>query len=182
MDRVTERGLSGLWKELATLLPQPTASGSASAGRPDSDDDDCDVVPAAALPDDLHPDQALVKFFPQGTIQTMKIGMKLRLLRKVLSQIDTCSSGEEVLKTIIVKDAIDWISGVWNDTSAETIQKCFAKASFIAFDGFERQDTDSTETVTRDQESLITEVTASLRDMMHNPWTYINGQELDVLR
>ena len=112
----------------------------------------------------------------------MKIGMKLRLLRKVLSHIDICSSGEEVLKTINVKDAIDWINGVWNDTSAETIQKCFAKASFIAFDGFERQDTDSTETVTRDQESLITEVTASLRDMMHNPWTYINGQELDVLR
>ena len=60
VERVTERVLSGLWKELATLLPQPTASGSASAARPDSDDDDSDVVPAAALPDDLHPDQALV--------------------------------------------------------------------------------------------------------------------------
>ena len=68
VDRVTERALSGLWKEWETLLPQPTASGSASVGRPDNDDDDCGVIPAAALPDDLHPDQALVKFFPQGTI------------------------------------------------------------------------------------------------------------------
>ena len=54
VERVTERVLSGLRRELATLLPQPTAS--ASAARPDSDDDDCDVVPAAALPGDLSPD------------------------------------------------------------------------------------------------------------------------------
>ena len=60
VERETERALSGLWKEWETLLPQPTASGSASAARPDSDDDDCDVIPAAALSDDLHPDQALV--------------------------------------------------------------------------------------------------------------------------
>ena len=55
VERVTERVLSGLQRELATLLPQPTAS--ASAARPDSDDDDCNVVPAAALPGDLSPDQ-----------------------------------------------------------------------------------------------------------------------------
>ena len=54
VERVTERVLSGLRRELATLLPQPTAS--ASAARPDSDDDDCDVVTAAALPGDLSPD------------------------------------------------------------------------------------------------------------------------------
>ena len=54
VERVTERVLSGLRRELATLLPEPTAS--VSAARPDSDDDDCDVVPAAALPGDLPPD------------------------------------------------------------------------------------------------------------------------------
>ena len=59
-----------------------------------------------------------------------------------------------VINEIEVKD--DWISGAWNDTCTE---KCFAKARFIGLDGFELQDTDSTET--SDLESLITEVTAS---------------------
>ena len=74
-----------------------------------------------------------------------------------------------MLKAINVKDAIDW-----NDKSAETIQKCFAKSGFIGFDGFERQDTDSTETVTSDLELLITEVTTSLGYDAPSVDAYIN--------
>ena len=65
VERVTERVLSGLRRELETLLPQPTASGSATAAHPDSDDDDCDVVPAAALPGDLLPDPPATVTSPQ---------------------------------------------------------------------------------------------------------------------
>ena len=65
VERVTERVLSGLRRELETLLPQPTASGSASAAHPDNDDDDSDVVPAAALPGDLLPDPPATVTSPQ---------------------------------------------------------------------------------------------------------------------
>lgn len=89
-----------------------------------------------------------VKFFPanctselqpmdQGIIQSMKIGYRKRLLKKVLSQVDTCSSGDEVVKSINVQDAIDWISQAWAEVRPDTIRKCYAKAGFVSFDGFE---------------------------------------------
>ena len=65
VERVTERVLSGRRRQLGTLLPQPTFSGSASAAHPDSDDDDRDLVPAAALPGDLLPDPPATVTSPQ---------------------------------------------------------------------------------------------------------------------
>ena len=82
VERVTERVLFGLRRELETLLPQPTVSGSASAAYPDSDDDDCDVVPAAALPGDLLPD-------PPATVTGPLLPAYLLISLKLVSSVDT---------------------------------------------------------------------------------------------
>lgn len=117
-----------------------------------------------------------VKFFPanctselqpmdQGIIQTMKLGYRKRLLKKVLSEIDTCSSGEEVVKSVNVKDAIDWISQAWAEVRPDTISKCYEKAGFMPFHGFGRdsqQDETTSEGADGEMEQLISDVTESL--------------------
>jgi hypothetical protein len=94
----------------------------------------------------------------------MKLGYRCRLMKKVLSQIENCTTGQDVIRGINVKDAIDWIGGAWKDVRPETIQKCYGKAVFKGFDSFTDSEASGSErdNVFNELETMMTEVRDSL--------------------
>ncbi|KAI6652943.1 Tigger transposable element-derived protein 6 [Oopsacas minuta] len=82
-----------------------------------------------------------LKFFPanctsqlqpmdQGIIQSMKLSYRKILLMDVLSRVESCDSGQGLIKSITVKHALYWAAQAWENVKSETIQKCFAIAGF----------------------------------------------------
>ncbi|XP_066268105.1 tigger transposable element-derived protein 4-like [Branchiostoma lanceolatum] len=95
-----------------------------------------------------HPDIELVnvelKFFPpnttsklqpmdQGIIQTVKLKYRKRQLRRILQELesDRVSTGPQIAKRLTLLEAIQWVKQAWDETTPETIQKCFGKAGFL---------------------------------------------------
>ena len=70
------------------------------------------------------------------------MGYRKRLLRCILAKTQTDMSGEHVIKSITVHDAIYWISNAWCDVTPDTIQKCYARCGFTFFDGFDADNSD----------------------------------------
>jgi hypothetical protein len=80
----------------------------------------------------------------------------------VLASKETCTTEDEVIKSINVKDANDWISAAWKETTPVTIEKCFRKSGFLAFDGF---DSDSV-TSAMDSDSVSDNDFSDLENLM----------------
>ena len=111
----------------------------------------------------------VVKFFPanctselqpmdQGIIKTLKTGYRKRLLRSVLAKIDSGETGDALVKSISVLDAVFWIGQAWNDVQPETIQKCFSRCGFNFFDGFASNDED----IPNGLQPLIDDITSAM--------------------
>ena len=94
----------------------------------------------------------VIKFFPanctselqpmdQGIIKKLKTGYRKRLLRRVIAKIDSCETGDELVKSVNVLDAIYWVAQAWQDVTQETIQKCYARSGFEFLEGFESFET-----------------------------------------
>ena len=66
----------------------------------------------------------------QGVISNLKRLFKQRLLRHVLSKIDTASNVNEILKSVNVLHAVQWSSNAWDQVQPTTITKCFVKCGF----------------------------------------------------
>ena len=99
----------------------------------------------------------VIKFFPanctselqpmdQGIIKKLKTGYRKRLLRRIIARINSVETGDKLIKSVNVLDAIYWVAQAWQDVTQETIQKCFACSGFEFFEGFESFETpDSTD-------------------------------------
>ena len=94
----------------------------------------------------------VIKFFPgnctselqpmdQGIIKKLKTGYRKRLLLRVIAKIDSCETGDELVKSVNVLDAIYWVAQAWEDVTQETIQKCYARSGFEFLEGFESFET-----------------------------------------
>jgi hypothetical protein len=92
-----------------------------------------------------HPDIQLrdvkLQFFPinttsrlqpldQGIIKNMKVHYKKRLLRHVLAHMDVVSLAQEVIKSVTVLHAANWIAQAWKEVTPQTIMNCFGKGGF----------------------------------------------------
>ncbi|XP_053545444.1 tigger transposable element-derived protein 4-like [Bombina bombina] len=66
----------------------------------------------------------------QGVIYTMKTHYRKLLLQSLVANISTTQNVHQLVKSITVLDAVNWISMAWKSISADTICKCFVKAGF----------------------------------------------------
>ena len=73
----------------------------------------------------------------QVIIKKLKIGYRKRLPRRVTAKIDSCETGDELIKFVNVLDAFYWVPQAWQDVIQKTIQKCFPRSGFEFFEGFQ---------------------------------------------
>nr|CAB3266957.1 tigger transposable element-derived protein 4 [Phallusia mammillata] len=66
----------------------------------------------------------------QGIIQKLKHRYRGRMLQKVSTLIEANerATAAEVVRSVSIADAVNFISASWNDVSVETIQSCFFRA------------------------------------------------------
>lgn len=94
---------------------------------------------APSHPQDLELSNTTVKFLPANTtsvlqpldlgiIKNIKCHYRTRLLRAVLSKVETASSAAEVAKSVNCLDACHWIRDAVRDVKPLTVQRCFGKA------------------------------------------------------
>ena len=67
-----------------------------------------------------------------GIIKNFKVHYCKRLLYHILTNIDTCSTAHDNIKSVTILDAIRWVALAWEKVSPETIQKCFRKAGILS--------------------------------------------------
>ncbi|GBM56296.1 Tigger transposable element-derived protein 6 [Araneus ventricosus] len=98
---------------------------------------------ATSHPDDLKFKNINLVFLPpntismlhpldQGIICSFKVGYRKLLLRHVLSQISSCKSSKELVKSISVLDAISWTMSALKKVEPGCVLKCFKKAGFLS--------------------------------------------------
>ncbi|GBM38546.1 hypothetical protein AVEN_110211-1 [Araneus ventricosus] len=68
----------------------------------------------------------------QGIIRSFKVGYRELLLRHVLSQISSCKSSQELVKSISGLDAISWTTSALKKVEPGCVLKCFKKAGFFS--------------------------------------------------
>ncbi len=69
-----------------------------------------------------------------GIIPAFKARYKKRLLQFILSEMEEkAGNAGNLLKSVTVLQSIYWAVSSWEETKAETIQKCFRKAGFLPF-------------------------------------------------
>lgn len=94
---------------------------------------------APSHPQDLNLTHVTLRFLPAGTtsvlqpldlgiIKTMKGYYRTRLLRAVLSKIETSSSASETAKATSCLDACHWVAAAVKNIRKETVVRCFQKA------------------------------------------------------
>ena len=66
-----------------------------------------------------------------GIIKNFKVHYRTRLLRFVISKIETCTTASEVTKSINILHAIRWVAQAWEAVKPEIIKKCFRKAGVL---------------------------------------------------
>ena len=66
-----------------------------------------------------------------GIIKNFKVHYRIRLLRFVISKIETCTTASEVTKSINIPHAIRWVAQAWEAVKPETIKKCFRKGGVL---------------------------------------------------
>ena len=66
-----------------------------------------------------------------GIIKNFKVHYRTRLLRFVISKIETCTTASEVTKSINILHAIRWVTQAWEAVKSETIKKCFRKGGVL---------------------------------------------------
>ena len=64
-----------------------------------------------------------------GIIQNFKVHYRHLVLNYVVSKIDECETVSDVIKSVSILVAIRWVATAWRKVKAETISKCFRKAS-----------------------------------------------------
>ena len=93
---------------------------------------------APSHPHDLQLSNVTMQFLPanttsvlqpldSGIIKNIKCHYRKRLLRAVLSKIETASCAAEVAKSINCLDACHWVNAAVNDVKSSTVQNCFRK-------------------------------------------------------
>ncbi|GBO40723.1 Tigger transposable element-derived protein 6 [Araneus ventricosus] len=98
---------------------------------------------ATSHPDDLKVKNINLVFLPpnttsmlqpldQGIIRSFKLGYRKLLLRRVLSQISSCKSSEELANSVSVLDAISWTTSALKKVEPGCVLKCFKKAGFLS--------------------------------------------------
>lgn len=66
-----------------------------------------------------------------GIFKNFKVHYRTRLLRFVISKIETCATASEVTKSISILHAIRWVAQAWETVKPETVMKCFRKAGVL---------------------------------------------------
>ena len=94
--------------------------GQCSQPSPDQTLQCCDQV----LPCQLH---IRTQPMDQGIIKKLKTGCRKRLLSRVIAKIDSCETGDELVKSVNVLDAIYWVAQAWQDVR----QKLFRSATLV---------------------------------------------------
>ena len=62
-----------------------------------------------------------------GIINSFKSKYRKKLVRNVVSRIDTGKTASDIVKEVDVLRAIQWIQQAWDEVSELTITKCFEK-------------------------------------------------------
>ena len=65
-----------------------------------------------------------------GIIKQVKSPYKKALVRYIAARIGECNTAYELLKTIDIHDAFQWVHTAWMQVSSETIKKCWNKCGF----------------------------------------------------
>lgn len=89
-----------------------------------------------------------------GIINAIKAKYRVRVLRKLLSQMNSAENIADMVKSITVLDAIYWLSSSVHELATSVVPNCFRKAGFTI---------NSSEDVPMDEEDLPLSV---LRDLM----------------
>ena len=66
----------------------------------------------------------------QGVIQNVKTLYKKRLLRHVLTRVDSSASLKDIQANVSVLDACQWISSALKEVKDSTVNKCFKRCGF----------------------------------------------------
>ena len=82
----------------------------------------------------LPPNTSVLQPLNLGIIKTFKVHYRKFLMRFVLSNIDTCASASEVVKSATILHAVKWVAEAWKNMHELTIKKCFRKAGILAQD------------------------------------------------
>lgn len=66
----------------------------------------------------------------QGIIQTFKLRYRKMQMQKLVSKMSGVVSVRDLIKSLNVLDAVNWINMAVKEVKRSTVQKCFAKAGF----------------------------------------------------
>ena len=66
-----------------------------------------------------------------GIIQSMILSYRKLFLLDVLSSVDSCDSGQGLIKSITVKHAMYWAAQTWENVKSETISEMFCKCRIL---------------------------------------------------
>ena len=67
----------------------------------------------------------------QGLIRNVKVHYRKLLMQSLLTNMDCTSSGSEPARTVLVLDAVIWISQAVKTLLPETATRCLKKAGFF---------------------------------------------------
>jgi hypothetical protein len=72
---------------------------------------------------------SVLQSMDMGVIYTFKLHRRF-MMQFFISNIEEADSAYELARSVLVLDAVNWIGLAVKNTEAETVKKCFAKASF----------------------------------------------------
>ena len=66
-----------------------------------------------------------------GIIQNFKVKYRKRLIKYVLARVNEKKSASEIVKSLNVLQAIQWVQESWKDVTNATIKNCFEKCGIV---------------------------------------------------
>ena len=66
-----------------------------------------------------------------GIIMNFKTCYRKLFMRYIVTKIDKCSTATEIVKSITILRAIQWIAEAWKSVDPAVITKCFRKAGIL---------------------------------------------------
>ena len=66
-----------------------------------------------------------------GIIQNFKVKHRKRLIKYVLARVNEKKSASEIIKSLNVLQAIQWVQESWKDVTNETFNNCFKKCGIV---------------------------------------------------
>lgn len=118
---------------------------------------------ASCHPKDIHLTNVTLQYLPpnttshlqpldQGIIKATKVLYRKSLVRCVLARMEPCNKATVISKSVIVLDAIQWLSSAWDRIQRSTIQACFRKAGFFSDQEAVKEETENEDALGHDAE------------------------------